>query len=139
FEQLARTPPMGWNSWNHFGCNINEQIVREVAEAMVRSGMRDAGYEYVIIDDCWQGERDSLGFIQPDPERFPSGMKALADYIHSLGLKFGIYSDAGDRTCAGRPGSRGHEYQDALTYARWGVDYLKYDWCHTENLNPIGA
>jgi len=93
----------------------------------------------VNIDDCWHGKRDELGFIHPDPERFPSGMKALADYIHSKGLKLGIYSDAGWQTCGGRPGSRGYEYQDALTYAKWGVDYLKYDWCNTEKLNAEGA
>jgi len=139
FEKLALTPPMGWNSWNNFGCDVNEQLIRDVADAMVSSGMKEVGYQYVIIDDCWQGERDDLGFIQPDPERFPSGMKALADYIHSKGLKFGIYSDAGWQTCGGRPGSRGYEYQDALTYAKWGVDYLKYDWCNTEELNAKGA
>lgn len=139
FPDLAATPQMGWNSWNHFGCDINEQIIREMADAMVASGMREAGYEYINIDDCWHGERDSRGFIQPSPENFPSDMKALADYVHSKGLKLGIYSDAGATTCAGRPGSRGHEYQDALTYASWGIDYLKYDWCDTENLDPTGA
>jgi len=139
FEKLALTPPMGWNSWNKFGCNINEEIIKKMADAMVESGMKDAGYQYIIIDDCWQGQRDSLGFIQPDPERFPSGMKALADYIHSKGLKFGIYSDAGWNTCGGRPGSRGYEFQDAKKYAEWGVDYLKYDWCYTEGLNAEGA
>jgi alpha-galactosidase len=139
FEGLAETPPMGWNSWNTFGCDIDENLIRETAEAMVSSGMKDAGYEYVNLDDCWHGERDEQGFIQPDPERFPSGMKALADYVHSLGLKIGIYSDAGWKTCAGRPGSRGYEYQDALTYARWGIDYLKYDWCHTGELEPREA
>jgi len=139
YEGLALKPPMGWNSWNGFHCDVDEKLIREVAEAMVVSGMKDAGYQYVVIDDCWQGERDKDGFIQPDPERFPSGMKALVDYIHSKGLKFGIYSDAGWRTCGGRPGSRGYEYQDALTYARWGVDYLKYDWCNTEELNAKGA
>ena len=118
FEGLALTPPMGWNSWNHFGCDVDEDLIRQTADAMVESGMKEAGYQYVVIDDCWHGERDSLGFIHPDPLRFPSGMKALADYIHSKGLKFGIYSDAGWRTCAGRPGSRGYEYQDALTYAK---------------------
>ena len=100
FEQLAQTPPMGWNSWNHFGCDVTEELIRETADAMVTSGMRDAGYLYVNIDDCWHGERDKDGFIQPNPERFPSGMKALADYVHSKGLKLGIYSDAGWRTCA---------------------------------------
>ena len=139
FEGLAMTPPMGWNSWNKFACNVNEKMLRDVADAMVETGMKDAGYEYIVIDDCWQVERDSLGFIVADPVKFPSGIKALADYIHSKGLKFGIYSCAGDLTCGGRPASRGHEYQDALSYASWGVDYLKYDWCYTENLNSIGA
>jgi alpha-galactosidase len=128
---LALTPPMGWNSWNKFACDINEGVVRKTADAMVASGMRDAGYQYVVIDDCWHGPRDADGFITADPVKFPSGIKALADYIHSRGLKFGIYSDAGKMTCAKRPGSQGYEYQDALTYARWGVDYLKYDWCYT--------
>ena len=109
FEDLAQTPPMGWNSWNHFGCDVSEQLIRETADAMVTSGMRDAGYVYVNIDDCWHGSRDENGFIRPDPERFPSGMKALAEYVHSKGLKLGIYSDAGWKTCAGHPGSRGHE------------------------------
>ncbi|MCJ7755869.1 MAG: glycoside hydrolase family 27 protein, partial [Thermoanaerobaculales bacterium] len=118
YEDLAQTPPMGWNSWNHFGCDVSEQLIRDTADAMVSSGLRDAGYLYVNIDDCWHGERDEDGFIRPDPKRFPSGMKALADYVHSKGLKLGIYSDAGWKTCAGRPGSRGFEYQDALTYAR---------------------
>lgn len=129
FEDLAKTPPMGWNSWNKFECKINETIVKEVADAMVKNGMREAGYEYIIVDDCWQIGRDSLGNILADPERFPSGMKSLGDYIHSKGLKFGIYSDAGILTCQGRPGSRGYEFQDARTYAKWGVDLLKYDWC----------
>jgi alpha-galactosidase len=132
---LALTPPMGWNSWNKFACDVNEKIVRATADAMVSSGMRDAGYQYVVIDDCWQGPRDANGFITADTQRFPSGIKALADYVHSRGLKFGIYSDAGRLTCGGRPGSQGHEYQDALTYARWGVDYLKYDWCSTGDRN----
>jgi alpha-galactosidase len=136
---LALTPPMGWNSWNHFQCDINEKVIRDTADAMVASGMRDAGYQYVVIDDCWHGPRDSNGFITADPQRFPSGIKALADYVHSKGLKFGIYSDAGRLTCGGRPGSEGHEYQDALTYARWGVDYLKYDWCNTGDRNAQEA
>jgi len=139
FDGLAETPPMGWNSWNKFACDINEQLVREIADAMVTSGLRDAGYRYVNIDDCWQGERDARGFIQPDPKRFPGGMKALADYVHAKGLKFGLYSDAGWKTCGGRPGSRGYEFQDALTYAEWGVDYLKYDWCFTDGLKAEGA
>ncbi|GAB3831031.1 glycoside hydrolase family 27 protein [Pontibacter rugosus] len=138
-QGLALTPPMGWNSWNKFACDVDEKLIRETADAMVVSGMKEAGYEYIVIDDCWHGERDSLGFIHPDPKRFPSGIKALADYIHSKGLKFGIYSDAGSETCGGRPGSRGREYQDAQTYASWGVDYLKYDWCKTEGLKAEGA
>src|SRR3954467_6693618 len=136
--RVALTPPMGWNSWNKFGCDVNEALIRETADAMVASGMKDAGYLYINIDDCWHGQRDAQGFIQPDPKRFPSGMKALADYIHSKGLKLGIYSDAGDKTCGGHPGSRGHEYQDALTYAKWGIDYLKYDWCNTDKLSAPG-
>ncbi len=139
FEGLAPTPPMGWNSWNRFGCDVSERLIRETADAMVATGMKAAGYQYVVIDDCWHGERDAEGNIGPDPARFPSGMKALADYVHSKGLKLGIYSDAGAKTCGGRPGSRGHEYQDALTYARWGVDYLKYDWCNNEGLRAEGA
>jgi len=127
---LARTPPMGWNSWNKFGCDVSEALIKETADAMVASGMKDAGYEYVVIDDCWQVERDGEGNIIADPERFPSGIKALADYVHGKGLKFGLYSDAGMKTCQGRPGSRGYEFQDARTYAAWGVDYLKYDWCY---------
>jgi len=130
FEELAKTPPMGWNSWNRFGCDINENIIKEIADAMVKTGMKKAGYEYIIIDDCWQIDRDKDGNILADPERFPSGMKNLGDYIHSKGLKFGIYSDAGTMTCQRRPGSRGYEFQDARTYAEWGVDYLKYDWCY---------
>jgi alpha-galactosidase len=129
---LALTPPMGWNSWNKFACNVNEKLIRSAADAMVSSGMKDAGYTYVVIDDCWQGARDAAGNIQPDASKFPSGMKALGDYIHSKGLKFGIYSDAGTKTCGGFPASRGHEFQDAKQYAAWGVDYLKYDWCNTD-------
>lgn len=138
-KELGQTPQMGWSSWNKFQGNINEDIIKGIADAMVTSGLRDAGYTYVNIDDCWHGKRDADGFIQPDPQRFPSGMKALADYVHARGLKLGIYSDAGTETCAGRPGSLGHEYQDALQYARWGVDYLKYDWCNTTNVNARGA
>ncbi len=132
FEGLAQTPPMGWNSWNQFGCRVNEQLIREMADAMASSGMKDAGYEYVVIDDCWQIGRDSAGNIIADPESFPSGIKALSDYIHSKGLKFGLYSDGGVYTCAHRPGSRGYEFSDARTYASWGVDFLKYDWCYSE-------
>ena len=127
---LARTPPMGWNSWNKFHCDVSEKLIKETADAMVETGMRDAGYVYLVIDDCWQVSRDKEGNIVPDPKRFPSGMKALGDYVHSKGLKFGIYSDAGTGTCQKRPGSRGYEFQDARQYAAWGVDYLKYDWCN---------
>lgn len=139
FQGLAQTPPMGWNSWNRFACDVNENLIRETADAIISSGMKDAGYEYIVIDDCWQVSRDSLGFIVADTKKFPSGIKALADYVHSKGLKFGIYSCAGDKTCGGRPAGRGHEYQDAISYAKWGVDYLKYDWCNTEKLNAEGA
>ena len=136
---LAQTPPMGWNSWNKFGCNVSEKLIMDMADKIVETGMKDAGYEYVVIDDCWQVDRDSLGFIQADPDRFPHGMKYLADYVHSKGLKFGLYSCAGSYTCQGRPGSRGHQFQDALMYAKWGVDYLKYDWCSDEGQNAQAA
>ena len=139
FDQLGKTPQMGWNSWNTFACNVDEKMIREMADAMVSSGMKDAGYVYINIDDCWHGQRDEKGFIHPDKKLFPSGMKALADYVHAKGLKLGIYSDAGNKTCAGRPGSRGHEYQDAITYAGWGIDYVKYDWCDTQDINPKSA
>jgi alpha-galactosidase len=138
-ERLASTPPMGWNSWNKFSCNVSESLIRETADAIVSSGMKDAGYRYVVIDDCWQVSRGPDGRIVPDAERFPSGMKALADYIHSKGLRFGIYSDAGTQTCGKRPGSKGHEETDAKTYAEWGVDYLKYDWCNTEGMDARDA
>ena len=128
---LAKTPPMGWNSWNKFGCNVSEDLIKQMADAMAKTGMKDAGYQYIVIDDCWQVSRDPDGNIVPDAKRFPSGMKALADYVHSLGLKFGLYSDAGTATCQGRPGSRGYEFQDARQYAAWGADYLKFDWCNT--------
>lgn len=128
---LARTPPMGWNSWNYFSSGINETIVKEIADAMVSSGMKDAGYEYIVIDDTWQAtSRDANGNLVPNPTKFPSGMKALADYIHSKGLKFGLYSDRGTATCCGLPGSYGYEVKDANTFAAWGVDYIKYDNCN---------
>jgi alpha-galactosidase len=133
---LAQTPPMGWNSWNKFGCNVSDKLIREMADAVVSSGMQAAGYEYVNIDDCWQVSRDAQGTIVADPERFPSGIKALADYVHSKGLKLGIYTDAGTLTCEKRPGSLNHEFQDAKTYASWGIDYVKIDWCHSEGLDP---
>ncbi len=133
---LARTPPMGWNSWNRFHCDVSEQLIRETADIIASDGMREAGYQYVVIDDCWQVSRDANGTIVPDPKRFPSGMKALADHVHGRGLKFGVYSDAGSRTCQGRPGSEGYEAEDARQYAAWGVDYLKYDWCNTNGVDP---
>ena len=129
---LAKTPPMGWNSWNKFACaGLNEQVIRETADTIAANGMKDAGYQYVNLDDCWQISRDAQGNIVPDASKFPSGIKALADYVHSKGLKFGLYTDVGSKTCAGRPGSLGHEYQDAQQYAAWGVDYVKVDWCNT--------
>ena len=127
---LARTPPMGWNSWNKFACNVSEDLIKQAADAMVSSGMKDAGYQYVVIDDCWQVDRDPEGNIIADAKHFPSGIKAVADYVHAKGLKFGMYSDAGTGTCQNRPGGRGYEFQDARQYAAWGVDYLKYDWCN---------
>ncbi|HEX4230513.1 MAG TPA: glycoside hydrolase family 27 protein [Bryobacteraceae bacterium] len=129
-NSLALTPPMGWNSWNKFGCNVSADLIKSVVDAIETNGMKDAGYQYVVIDDCWQVGRDSQGNIRADPKRFPGGIKAVADYVHSKGLKFGIYSDAGTGTCQNRPGSRGYEFQDARAYASWGVDYLKYDWCN---------
>lgn len=135
WDKLARTPPMGWNSWNTFRLEINEDLVKGVADTFVEKGLKDAGYQYIVIDDGWQIDRDPQGNIIVNAEKFPSGIKALADYIHAKGLKFGIYSDAGYQTCGGFPGSLGHEYQDARQYAAWGVDYLKYDWCNTGNQN----
>jgi alpha-galactosidase len=133
-NDAARTPPMGWNTWNKFECNVSETLVKSMADAMVDSGMKDAGYQYVVIDDCWQVSRDERGNIVADAQRFPSGIKALADYIHGKGLKFGLYSDAGEYTCQHRPGSKDHEMQDAQQYAEWGVDYVKYDWCYSAGL-----
>ncbi|MBE1583389.1 alpha-galactosidase [Nonomuraea angiospora] len=134
---VARTPPMGWNSWNTFGCNINETLIKQMADAIVNSGLRDLGYKYVVVDDCWfDPTRDSAGNLRGNPSRFPGGMKALGDYLHAKGLKFGIYQVPVDKTCAqyfggypGATGSQGHEVQDAKQFAAWGVDYLKYDWC----------
>jgi alpha-galactosidase len=134
--RLALTPPMGWNSWNKFGCDVSEKLIREMTDALVTSGMKDAGYQFVNIDDCWQVSRDANGVIVAAPERFPSGIKALADYVHSQGLKLGIYTDAGRMTCERRPGSYGHEEQDIKTYAAWGIDYVKIDWCYAEGLDP---
>jgi alpha-galactosidase len=128
-SQLAKTPPMGWNSWNHFAEKINSRTVRAQADAMVSSSMKDAGYIYINIDDTWEGKRDDKGFLHPN-EKFRD-MKALADYVHGKGLKLGIYSSPAAKTCAGYEGSLGHEEQDAQTYADWGIDYLKYDWCQS--------
>ena len=139
FEHLADTPAMGWNSWNKYQCNINEDLLKGIADAMVSTGLKDAGYQYINLDDGWHGQRDADGFIQCDAKKFPSGIKGLADYVHSKGLKLGIYSCCGKLTCAGYSASLGHEYQDALQYARWNIDYLKEDWCYCENVNPKGA
>jgi alpha-galactosidase len=138
-ETLALTPPMGWNTFNTFAGNFNEKLIREMADILVSSGMKDAGYKYIIIDDNWTAKRDSLGFLTVDKSRFPSGMEAMSAYIHSKGLKLGLYSDAGYKTCGGYTASRGHEFQDAIMFAHWGADYLKYDWCETEGLKAIGA
>lgn len=140
YENLALTPPMGWNSWNTFETKINEEMVMAMADAMVSSGMRDAGYMYLVLDDGWMSkERDSAGNLVPDPQKFPRGMKVVADYVHSKGLKFGLYNDAGTKTCAGYPGARGYEYQDARLYAKLGIDYLKFDWCSSEGINAKEA
>ena len=128
---IAERPPMGWNSWNTFGKDINEELIFETADTMVEKGYLEAGYTYLVIDDCWAlKERDEKGDLVPDPEKFPHGMKAVADYVHSKGLKFGMYSCAGILTCAGYPSSYDHEFQDAALFASWGVDYLKYDYCN---------
>jgi alpha-galactosidase len=134
FPGLAPKPPMGWNSWNYFNKNISEKKIKQMADAMASNGMKEAGYQYIVIDDCWQVSRDKEGYIIADPKRFPSGIKALADYVHSKGLKFGIYSCAGKLTCQKRPGGAGYEDKDAQRYAEWGVDYLKYDWCNAEGM-----
>lgn len=128
---LAKTPPMGWNSWNTFGPDINEKVILENADAFVALGLPEAGYEYIVIDDCWSlRDRDpETGKIVPDPAKFPHGMKYVSDYIHSKGLKFGMYSCAGTRTCADYPGSFDHEFLDAKTFAEYGCDFLKYDFC----------
>lgn len=140
FTELAQTPPMGWNTWNTFSSHIHETLVRETAEAMIASGMRDAGYVYLVLDDTWSTQqRDAQGSLVPDPEKFPSGMKALADWLHERGFKLGIYSCAGPRTCADYPGSWGHEFQDARLFASWGIDYLKYDWCNSGTADPRDA
>ena len=127
---LYNTPAMGWNSWNTFGADINEKLIMEMADVIVSEGYKDAGYEYVIIDDCWSLKERVDGKLVADPALFPHGMKALSDYIHGRGLKFGMYSCAGFKTCAGYPSSYGHEFEDAKQFAEWGVDYLKYDFCN---------
>lgn len=140
FEGLAMTPTMGWNSWNTFATNIDEKLVKETADIMVSSGLAAAGYNYIVLDDGWMTmERDKNGDLVPDPVKFPGGMKSLIDYVHAKGLKFGLYNCAGTKTCAGYPGSRGYEYQDARFYAKLGVDYLKYDWCNTEGITAKEA
>jgi alpha-galactosidase len=133
---LALTPPMGWSSWYWLQCNVNAGAVEQAAYAIATTGLRSAGYTYVNVDDCWQGARAADGTITADPARFPDGMKAVVDYVHSVGLKFGIYTDAGSATCMGFPGSLGHEQQDAETYAAWGVDFVKVDWCNSDGLDP---
>jgi len=127
YNGLASRPPMGWNSWNHFHGDVDDAIIRSTADAMDANGMREAGYTYIVVDDTWEGQRDPQGIIHPN-KKFPD-MKALAAYVHSKGLKFGIYSTPGSKTCGDYEGSYGHEEQDAKTFAAWGVDYLKYDWC----------
>ncbi|KAA8521005.1 hypothetical protein F0562_011707 [Nyssa sinensis] len=135
---LGLTPQMGWNSWNHFHCNIEEKLINETADGMVSTGLAALGYEYINLDDCWaELNRDSKGNLVPNASTFPSGIKALADYVHSKGLKLGIYSDAGVQTCSNTmPGSLGYEEQDAKTFASWGIDYLKYDNCNNNNISP---
>ncbi|HEY4937028.1 MAG TPA: glycoside hydrolase family 27 protein [Puia sp.] len=138
--QLAPTPPMGFNTWNTFQTKISEDMLKEMVDVFVSSGMRESGYQYFVLDDGWMAmERDQNGSLVADPVKFPHGMKAFADYVHSKGLKFGIYNCAGTKTCAGYPGTRGHEYEDARLYASWGVDFLKYDWCNTDSLNAPEA
>ncbi|WP_026713037.1 glycoside hydrolase family 27 protein [Flavobacterium daejeonense] len=140
YEGLAMTPPMGWNSWNTFETNIDEKLVKETADILVSSGMAAAGYNYIVLDDGWMTkERDKDGNLVPDPVKFPNGMKALIDYVHAKGLKFGLYNCAGTHTCAGYPGTRGFEYQDARFYANLNIDFLKYDWCNTEGINAKEA
>ncbi|MGZ4022064.1 MAG: glycoside hydrolase family 27 protein [Flavisolibacter sp.] len=141
FDNLAPTPPMGWTSWNTFEINISEQLVKDMADVMVSSGMRDAGYVYLVLDDGWMAmERDpKTGDLVADPKKFPHGLKPVIDYVHAKGLKFGLYNCAGTKTCAGYPGTRGYEYQDARFYASLGTDYLKFDWCNTGGINAKEA
>jgi alpha-galactosidase len=141
FEGLAKTPPMGWNSWNTFQTKLSEKLVMETADLFVSTGMKDAGYNYIVLDDGWMAmQRDSItGDLVADPIKFPHGMKYVADYVHAKGLKFGLYNCAGTFTCAGYPGTRGYEYQDARYYASVGTDYLKFDWCSTDGINAKEA
>ena len=133
---LGLTPAMGWNSWNKFGCAINETVIKAAADKVKSLGLADLGYEYINIDDCWNlEERDANGHQQADPKAFPNGMKSVGDYIHSLGLKFGIYSSAGNWTCEGRAGSLYYEEVDAQDFADWGVDYFKYDNCYNQGVH----
>src|ERR1700749_4559346 len=132
---LALTPPMGWNDWNTFGCNVNAQLVEQTADTIVSQGLQAAGYQYVNIDDCWMSSaRNSGGHLVPDPAKFPGGITAVANYVHGKGLKLGIYESAGTATCAGYPGSLNHEQTDANSFASWGVDYLKYDNCNNQGV-----
>ncbi|ETO33695.1 Melibiase family protein [Reticulomyxa filosa] len=133
---VGKTPQMGWNSWNGYHCGINQELIEQVIKSMVSTGLRDAGYKYVNLDDCWQLYRDPNGTIVPDPTTFPDGIVPLVEMAHSNGLLFGLYSDAGNETCQGRPGSLGYETIDANTYANWGVDYLKYDNCNNDHIRP---
>src|SRR2546425_2817710 len=136
-DGLAPTPPMGWNPWNRFQGKIDERLLIESAEALVESGLRDSGYRYVVTDDCWESpSRAPDGALVADPDRFPHGMRALADRVQALGLKLGIYTDAGTRTCQELPGSLGYEFRDARSFAEWGADYVKVDWCNTNGLGP---
>ncbi|KAK9368823.1 glycoside hydrolase superfamily [Lipomyces kononenkoae] len=134
-NEMGVTPAMGWNNWNAFACSVSEDLLISTAEKMAAFGLRDAGYEYIVLDDCWSMGRDSKGNLQYDPAKFPNGMKSVAEKVHSLGFRFGMYSDAGSYTCARYPGSLGYEEQDAITFASWDVDYLKYDNCHNQGLS----
>lgn len=136
-DSLALTPPMGFMTWNKYQENINEQLIKDIADKMVSGGYKDAGYIFIFIDDAWQGGRDKRNNIIPDPQKFPNGMKALADYVHKCGLRLGIYSDAAQLTCAGYTGSYDFEKQDAKTFAEWGIDYLKYDYCNAPSDSAI--
>lgn len=140
YPGLALTPPMGWNSWNTFKFDLDDSLIRGIADNMVASGMRDAGYSFIVLDDGWmERQRDANGQLVPDHKKFPHGIAALAAYVHSKGMKLGIYNCAGTMTCGGYPGTRGHEYEDARLYASWGIDYFKMDWCNTDGINAREA